>query len=320
MHPVIDLILNRKTEELKERILCGKHDINGFIDSKRTALSWAAACNRTEIIQMLIELGADVNQNNAGDLGYTPLEEACREGKTEAIKLLIDAKADIDKGNTINSNPLIGACIGAHTEIVKLLLANGADINHADNSGESALHYLCRSAKSWGSATITQTINGVTQELENPRFKQHTAVFELLLEHNIIVNIENIYGYTPLHLVAETDTHEWIPSLVAKGADINYGNMKAYTPLHCACDNGNVQTAKILIEHGADIDAVDVHGITPLLAATNVQNVELVRYLVARGAEKDIPANISYGNIGIGEDCIAVARKTGNEELIDALE
>ena len=186
MDKIVNFIFARDTQGISDAIKSGEFDVNSFVSIDRSALALAAACNYTDVMECLIENGANVNLNNGGDLGYTPIEEAARENKVEAIELLLSKGADINKGNSINSNALIGACIGAQKEALLLLLEKGADINHIDQNGQTALHYLCRHAKQWGSGTITQTVNGVTTELENPRFKEHTEIFNILLDLKMI--------------------------------------------------------------------------------------------------------------------------------------
>jgi ankyrin repeat protein len=315
MEKIVELIFARNTDEISKLIKSGDYDVNSFVSLDRTALALAAACNYIDVMECLIRNGADVNLNNGGDLGYTPIEEAARENKLEAITLLIKNKAEIDKGNTINTNALIGACIGAHIKAIKLLLKNGSNINHSDNSEQTALHYLCRYAMGWGGGTYFETVNGVTRQIVNTRFKQHTDVFNLLLKEGADVNKETSYGYTPLHLAAETNAHTFISPLVKKGANVNVQNSKGFSPLHAASDRGNLAACKELIKNGANINSVDLDGFTPLLGAVSSQNSELVKLFLKKGAVKDIKAKVSYGNVSAGDDAISLAEKLGDKTL-----
>ncbi len=319
MEKFVDLIFARDIEKIEKLVKEGTLDVNEYVSLNRSALSLAAACGFTDVMECLINLGADINLNDEGNLGYTPIEHAARENKIEALKLLIEKGVEIDKGNTIDSNALIGACIAANNEVLETLVKNGANINHVDNIGQSALHYICLYAKQWGSGTITQTINGVTTELENPRFKEHTKIFNTLLENGADVNLLANYGYVPLHLAAETDTPSFIEPLIKKGANVNFKNSKGFSPLHAACDRGYIEPASLLIDHGADINIVDNEGFTPILGATLSQNVDLVKLLLEKGAPKDIKAKINYEQVAEGDDALALAKKLNNEQLIELL-
>jgi ankyrin repeat protein len=314
-----ELIFERDIKEIEQLLQSKQIEPNAIVSNDRSALSLAASCGYTDVMKCFIRNGADVNLANKGNLGYTPLEEAAREGKIEALKLLIEENVEIDKGNTINTNALIGACICAKKEAVEFLLNNGANINHADRSGQTALHYICQNAQQWGSLNITKIENNITEQLENPRFNQHTIIFNLLLESKADVNALTNYGLTPLHLVAHTDTYSFIAPLIDKGANVNYQNSKGFSPLHAAADKGNIRSCIELINHGADINITDSDGFTPILGATSSRNIELVRFLLQRGAVKDIKSKITYGNVNEGDHAVMVAEKIGDAELIDLL-
>lgn len=320
MKKVLDLLFARDAEGIEKLIKSKEFDVNSYISLDRSALALSAACNYIDVMQCLITNGADVNLNNGGDLGYTPIEAAAREGSLDAIELLLKNGAEINKGNTINSNALIGACISAKNEVLQYLIKKGANINHRDNNGQTALHYICKFAKQWGSGVITETVDSVTRKLENPRLKKHIVIFNTLLQNGANVNLETNYGYTPLHLAAETDTYSFIMPLIEKGANINAQNSKGFSPLHAASDKGNLESAKILIASGADINIIDMYGFTPILAATSIQNIELVKLLIKKGAQKEIKAKVNYGNVDSGDDCISLAKKIGNKKLLKILE
>ncbi|MCI5057407.1 MAG: ankyrin repeat domain-containing protein [Flavobacteriales bacterium] len=319
MDKIVNLIFQRNIAELEKEIDNGTYDVNSFISLDRSGLSLAAACNYIDVMELLIKKGADVNLNNSGDLGYTPLEEAAREGKTEAIEFLLENGAEIDKGNTINTNALIGACIGAHGNAIKLLLEKGANVNHQDSNGQTALHYLCRYAKQWGGGIITQTVNGVTTEIENTRFKEHQSVFKVLLESGADVNLETNYGYTPVILAAESNASSFIEPLAKAGADINWKNSKGFTAIHAASDRGNFESCQELIAQGANINAIDGDGFTPLLGAVSSQNKDLVKLFVDKGASKEGTAKISYGKVQAGDDVMTLAKRLDNSDILTLL-
>ena len=316
MEEIVDYIFRQDTQKLSEAIESGKFKVNDYVSLDRSALALAAACGYLEVMQCLLDHGADINLNNGGDLGYTPIEAAARDGKVAAIELLVANGADINKGNTIGSNALIGACIGAHQEALLCLLSKGADINHADQQGQSALHYLCRYAKQWGSAEITQTIDGVTTTIANPRFQEHTEILKILLEHQAAVNLLTAYGYTPLHLAAESNAASFIPLLVSYGAIVNAQNSKGFAPLHAASDAGHLEACQALLAQGADVNIVDADGFTPILGATAAQNLELVKFLLASGANTTTAAKISYGQVKAGDNALSLAVRLENEALL----
>jgi ankyrin repeat protein len=84
-----------------------------------TALQWACERGRLEIVQLLLEKGADVN-TQGGRYGNA-LEAATLRGHYEIVKLLLEEGADV--------NALHPAALGGYLEIFQLLLEKGADVN-----------------------------------------------------------------------------------------------------------------------------------------------------------------------------------------------
>lgn len=320
MKELFDLIFARDHDALKKAFANGASP-DAQDKYGRSLLSLASACAYLDVMETLVACGADVNKPNGDDLGYTPLIEAAREGRdnVKPIEWLLKNGANIEGGDTRNGTAVLHACISAHPNILKCLLKNGAMVDAVDSDGQTALHYLCRYAKGWGSGVITETVDGVTRELENPRFKEHTEIFEILLEAGADVNKLANYGYVPLHLAAETDTASFIAPLVAKGANVNFANSKLFTPMHGACDRGCLDAVKELIKAGAHVNVVDGDGFTPLLGAVMSGNAALVKLLLEHGATKEAKAKISYGQVAEGDTPIDVAKKMGNASVVELL-
>lgn len=100
-------------DELIHRIKSG--------DIPHDAISWAAENGYIELTKMLIDAGAEINEN-----GNYPLELSSRNGHTEIVKLLLDAGA-----NTQDSEEE-GYCLrmaawNAYANIVRMLIKAGAD-------------------------------------------------------------------------------------------------------------------------------------------------------------------------------------------------
>ena len=89
-----------------------------------TLLHHTASKNVFVIAQMLIN--ADANPNNKDSYHRNPLYEATCSDATEVAQILIDAGADI---NIKGWNPLHVAATKNNTKLIQMLLAAGADIN-----------------------------------------------------------------------------------------------------------------------------------------------------------------------------------------------
>lgn len=107
-----------------------------------TALYWAASCDKTELVKLLIEAGATVNAERPED-GHTSLHAASENGNLDNVKLLLKAGGEsaLNRFDYITRTPLMCAIEKGSTEIVRALIEAGSDVNAHDKSriGETAL-------------------------------------------------------------------------------------------------------------------------------------------------------------------------------------
>jgi len=134
---ILDKLSDLDCLEIKKLILSGV-DINIQGDKYGyTTLIRAVIEGHTDIVKLLITVGADVNMQDK--YSYTALIRAVIEGYTDIVKLLIAASADINTINNKGNTTLIWAVMKGHKEIVKLLISAGADINIQNKDGDTAL-------------------------------------------------------------------------------------------------------------------------------------------------------------------------------------
>ncbi len=98
-----------------------------------TALMMASYLGQTEVAQKLIAKGAEVNQP-----GWTALHYAAASGKTELVALLLEHHAYIDTESPNKTTPLMMAVQFGKKTVVKLLLEEGADASLKNASGQTA--------------------------------------------------------------------------------------------------------------------------------------------------------------------------------------
>ena len=102
-----------------------------------TALAEAVSRENLEIIDLILQLGADVNQKGY-DLElhiyrhdstlYTPLQRACIEGHLPITKRLIDRRADLNAVNDEGLTALEYAAMYGRLDMVQLFLSAGVDL------------------------------------------------------------------------------------------------------------------------------------------------------------------------------------------------
>jgi len=108
-----------------------------------TALYWAAAKGHRDIVQLLLEKGA--NTEAALDYGATALHISAQNGHPEVVKLLLDNSANIEATRHTGETALYISAQNGHLAVVKLLLDQGVNTEATRYTGETALHIsACR--------------------------------------------------------------------------------------------------------------------------------------------------------------------------------
>jgi hypothetical protein len=139
---------------------------------------FAAEYGNTEIVNLLIQSGANVNAQDK-DM-WTALMFAAQSGNIEIAKLLIQSGANCSGHDNDFVTPLMLAAQDGHTEIVQILLKNGADVNAQNNVVNTAVMFACE--------------NG------------HPAIIEILLRNRAKINFTNEEGDTAFDLLDRCDT------------------------------------------------------------------------------------------------------------------
>lgn len=103
-----------------------------------TDLEFASVHGRIEIIEILLETGADVNARNPLWTS-TPLMAATSGGHVKAVRFLIDYGADLEAKDSLGRNCLFTAVEFRYRKILQVLLNAGADVNVNDNWGVTPL-------------------------------------------------------------------------------------------------------------------------------------------------------------------------------------
>jgi ankyrin repeat protein len=160
-------------------------NVNAVDSEKRTALHFAAT---GPVAAMLVS--AEARLDCRDENGFTPLLEACTNGRTEVVRLLLEAGADHSIRDPVGATALHWAADGNHEAAVRMLVAAGADIHACDIEGKTPLHWSC-----------------TRERLETSR---------MLLEKGADINAATRHGVRPLDYA--TRNRELIDFLHARGA------------------------------------------------------------------------------------------------------
>lgn len=257
-----------------------------------------------ETVQLLLDLGADVNQRNKN--GKSPLDEAAFRGNVDVIKLLLEHGVDINARSEYGSTALHNAASRGEAEAAKLLIENGAKVDYKARNGDTP---LCRAIRS-GQLKVAEILltNGADVHV---RISGHTLLHEAASQPKPWKRPRWTLMPIPGGEVEPNDPAGLVGLLIANGADVNAKNGELKTPLHEAVTDGTLEVAELLLKHGADINAKDEVGSTPLHEAIKWDNLEMVEFLLENGA--DTKAKSNWGTP------LRLAKGIHNQNIIELL-
>ncbi len=124
------------------RLIETKADLNRQGKNKNTPLTYAAEIGDIQIIETLIQAGADI-EARGGSYSATPLYYAAKAGHAEVVQRLLEAGAKTeardqfcytsDQTKVIGYTPLHQAAKVGHAQVVQILLQYQANIGAQDS-------------------------------------------------------------------------------------------------------------------------------------------------------------------------------------------
>ena len=284
-------------------------DINGLMSTEDydnvTPLWLATRYNDLELAITIINLGAKVSVQS-GNIGMTPLHMAAYVHSVEMVELLLEAGADPNIMDRWNFTPLMYAAIYHEADVVERLfqvfLAHGCDVNHGQtltSHGKSHKHLELPELRSrFDGMHITYMreplgpTSGTALHLavQNPHLSND--VISILLEAGAKVNEQNIYGQTPLIgalMDVFYDYHSNIKAhadlILREGCDVNKQDVRGWSPLHYACQRGNINSIRTLVSAGADSNLVSNMQETALWVLLGYGWQDAARFIVCNGCD-----------------------------------
>uniref|UniRef100_A0A8C2AE89 Poly [ADP-ribose] polymerase n=1 Tax=Cyprinus carpio TaxID=7962 RepID=A0A8C2AE89_CYPCA len=245
---------------------------------KSTPLHFAAGFGRKDVVEHLLQTGANVHTRDDG--GLIPLHNACSFGHAEVVSLLLCQGADPNARDNWNYTPLHEAAIKGKIDVCIVLLQHGADPNIRNTDGKSALDLADPSAK----AVLTGEYKK-DELLEAARSGNEEKLMALLTPLNVNCHASDGRKSTPLHLAAGYNRVRIVQLLLQHGADVHAKDKGGLVPLHNACSYGHYEVTELLLKHGACVNAMDLWQFTPLHEAASKNRVEVCSLLLSHGAD-----------------------------------
>lgn len=232
----LELVRNDASAEAIRAMLASGVSPEVETEEGDTALILACRRGNVDLIDLLLEFGADVNHRNKK--GSCPLIAAAMKGFRDICLKLLDKGADVNAETENRDTALSLATWQNQTEAALLLMDRGADITHVDNFGDTLL-------------------------LDAAKRCNH-RLMRALLERKIEVNHQNKNGESALHRSAEQGDIEGVRLLLDHNANPGLKDKIGRTPVMMAMLNEHVNVVRLLLQRGSPVDAQDTNGATPL--------------------------------------------------------
>ena len=276
VEPTLDAMIARGlTDDLRARLEADASDINKLRIGDKTSLTFATRLEKTEIVKMLLEFGADPNRPIPNAAHGDSLYVATANWRHDIMRLLLEAganpNADLDSTGTPLSTLVDHKKWGNHParEAYNLLIEYGAvDPDEIDF------------------AKLPQEI---VEQVHPVHWMESVEEIEKWAKHYGPERLKDLWWGLGPHSRPDREAME---ALVRHGHDVNRPDWWGRTLLQAEAAAGNLDRAKMLLDLGADLHAIDVQSHTNALGyAARQGRVEMVEFFLEQGADKnpDVP-------------------------------
>jgi ankyrin repeat protein len=318
--PLIHAINTNNISYVKSLIAGGSVDVNAIDNLSNPMLLLAAKLGHVEIVALLLDAGARINDVN--DFDDSACHAAVRNGHIRVVELLTARRANVSLQNGANETPITMAMKKKNNERVLMMLIDAAIANGTlddairDSYDRTPLHVAV-----WhrcDSTVIDTLIGAACIDVDIRDRDGFTAIHTACLMHNIDAvtrfvaagaNLEltDKKGDTPLHYGRFDSKGQFTELLLAAGANVHARNNSGNTACHLACQMSH-RSLPALLAFGADLDEPDNDGVTPrqLLMTSQPTTEEIaqarrrvlnVRLSLVRGRAIDICVALQSRNL-----------------------
>ncbi|MDF1757086.1 MAG: ankyrin repeat domain-containing protein [Legionellaceae bacterium] len=252
----------------------GGHQVSAIVEDTKyndgsTALHLAASLNSLQMMNILIEKGADIHAVN--DRHEKPLFIALINGNFLAAEILVKAGCKLTDAIDIKGRPHYYAFDFKSEEVYNRM---------ADGFYQRTYQTRCALPDGVTNLYLQAQLNFLDEATK--RVKTHPE------EVNTPVGPMNA---TPLFIAVQLGHIDMVKLLISSGADVFAKLTNGVTPLLLASQSGFLTIAEYLIAvdpDGHNLEQETIDGITPIISATYHRRIQLVALLV------DCHANIMH--------------------------
>ncbi|CDW52971.1 Ankyrin repeat protein [Trichuris trichiura] len=258
-----------------------------------TVLTFALVGNNTELFELLISQGADVNELDKN--GRTLVHWAVACGRHTILKKLIDRGANLSLRDHSGAHALHYATqlvrVDQSISIVQLLLPYVGGPDKMDAAHQTPLFWvsLCKDRlpiakmlRQHGASINIRNIHGMTGILHSAASSDNSNFIQMILDDSCTAPVDSPdrNGFTPLFYAAASGSVDCMRLLLDHGASVNHRSSRLKTVAHYCAFRGDVNALKLLQSWGARLDLADEFGLTVLHEAVQSHNLACVKWLL----------------------------------------
>ena len=264
--PLLDAIDQENADVVRLHMEIGTDPDKSFVPpgipfAGASALHVAVLKDNQEIVQLLLDNGADIDIKALDEFKGSPLEWAAFFGIKDMAVFLVESGADINARNAYGTTPLDAAY--ANNPFIPEVERKQFD----ENRDLISAYLIEKGAES--TAPVLTLFDAIDQDNTNAVLAHMESGTDP--DKTFIPPGLPFAGASALHVAVLKDNQEIVQVLLDNGADIDIKALDEFkgSPLEWAAFFGIKDMAVFLVESGADINSKNAYGTTPLDATSS---------------------------------------------------
>ena len=285
--------VEKQNESIVKLLLGQQLDINYQDYKGNTALHYAAQLDSNDILNLLLENGADANILNCEEL--TALQMAVLSGKVQNYETLAKVTSDQYRKCKSNKTLLHLAVIGGNHQLIEKFSKNVEMLILKDNICETPLSWAITILKNEeiSKFLLTKVLDCGFQSIINDDIVDTVLRFGWVDHYILLRKYARIIPEDKLYVVIWSGNVELFK--IVLNEDFTYYNteLNHYKIFKNIIREGNYDMCKYLIEAGFNIHATDRYNNTPLHYSAENGRGDIFDLLVKQGANPNALNNES---------------------------
>ncbi|KAK1824202.1 hypothetical protein LTR12_001268 [Friedmanniomyces endolithicus] len=321
-------------EDVVEFLVSAGFDVNEVGEVYDPALQIASERGSPEMIQLLLDKGADVNTQTLRGVDTsrwrpwnassgTALQAACAAGRQEVAWLLIAEGANVNAQAGSLGSALCAASYHGHTELVQMLLDEGADPNLSHGCNGSALELAVGYEKVLqllieAGANVDAQSDCHSNALQRASARGDITAIQMLLQAGADINVQGGEYQNALWAALVETKDSAALALFQEGAYLTHHLEYYQKALVSASREGCSESVRLLLENGADMNTDEARWAEALERASGAGEQEIVRLLLGHRVV-DVRAPPRHGRSTVFEYACKLASLHGHKKIVELL-